>query len=121
MAATTKVSVFSVFSQLHETEPAVRPISQIERALLLSLRGRLKQLQEEIAAEEESLKARLESGAAIEPGDHVAELKNSVRRNVAWKPVVIRLAERLKLDGEAYCARVLAGTKPTRTISLEIH
>jgi hypothetical protein len=85
---------------------------------LLSLRGRLKQIQEQVAAEEESLKTRLATGAVIEAGDHTAQLKENNRRSVAWKDVAIRLAERLKLDGEMYCARVLAATKPTRTISL---
>lgn len=99
---------------------AVEAISQDELALFLSLRGRLKQLQDEIVAAEETLKARLEAGAEIEPGDHVAELKEHSRRNVAWKAVVIRLALRLRMDGEAYCDRVLAATKPTKTISLEI-
>ena len=96
-------------------------ISQVELQLLLSLRGRLSQLESQIATAEESLKARLESGAVIEPGDHTAELKSNSRRNVAWKDVAKRLAERLKLDGEMYCARVLAATRPTKTVSLEIH
>ena len=115
MASETKPILFPVFSQLHRTTES---ISQIELQLLLSLRGRLKQLQEEIAAEEESLKTRLEAGAVIEPGDHTAELKQNFRRNVAWKAVVIRLALRLKINGEAYCERVLAATKPTKTVSL---
>ncbi|HVB55855.1 MAG TPA: hypothetical protein VNE63_05400 [Candidatus Acidoferrales bacterium] len=104
-----------------QTVPEVEAISQNELVLLLSLRGRLKQLQEEIATEEESLKTRLESGAEIEPGDHTATLKENSRRSVGWKDVAIRLANRLKLDGEMYCARVLAATKPTKIVSLEIH
>jgi hypothetical protein len=87
---------------------------------LLSLRGRLKQLQDELAAEESALKARLEAGAIVEPGDHSAKLKENFRRNVAWKAICIRLARRLRMDGAAYCARVLASTKATRTLSLEI-
>ena len=85
---------------------------------MLSLRGRLKQIQEQVAAEEESLKTRLQSGAIVESGDHTAELKENSRRSVGWKDVAIRLADRLQLDGEMYCARVLAATKPTRSISL---
>ena len=104
-----------------QSVPAVETISQDELALFLSLRGRLKHLQQEIETAEESLKDRLESGAEIEPGDHTAELKTNSRRNVAWKAVVIRLAVRLKMDGEAYCDRVLAATRPTKTVSLEIH
>jgi hypothetical protein len=64
---------------------------------------------------------RLQAGAIIEPGDHTAELKENNRRSVAWKEVAIRLADRLRLDGEMYCARVLAATKPTKTVSLEVH
>ena len=104
-----------------QSVPAIEHINQVELELLLSLRGRLKQLQEQIATEEESLKARLLAGAVIERGDHVAELKEGSRRSVAWKDVCIRLADRLKLDGEMYCARVLAATKPTKTVSLEVH
>ena len=88
--------------------------------MLLNLRCRLKQLRDDIAVEEESLKTRLEAGAVIEPGDHTAELKENFRRNVAWKAVVIRLAARLKMDGEAYCGRIISATKPTRTISLVV-
>jgi hypothetical protein len=101
-----------------QSVPATEPISQIELQLLLSLRGRLKQLQEEIAAEEESLKTRLESGAEVEAGDHFAELKENSRRNVSWKVVVCRLAERLGYDPDAYTSSVLTHTKPTRSISL---
>jgi hypothetical protein len=100
--------------------PAVEPISQTELTLVLSLRGRLKQFEEQLAAQEESLQERLEAGAEVESGDHTATLKENSRRSVAWKDVAIRLADRLKLDGEMYCARVLAATKPTKTVSLEI-
>ncbi|MGA7624545.1 MAG: hypothetical protein WCA91_13300 [Candidatus Acidiferrales bacterium] len=103
-----------------QSVPAVKAITQTEVELLLSLRGRLKQLQEQVSAEEESLKARLESGAVVEPGDHAVSLKESFRRNVSWKAIVIRLAVRLKMDGTAYCDRILAATKPTRTVSLDI-
>ena len=101
-----------------QSVPATEVISQNELALLLSLRGRRKQIEEQVAAEEESLKTRLEAGALVEPGDHMAELKENSRRSVAWKDVAIRLADRLKLDGEMYCARVPAATKPTRIVSL---
>jgi len=96
-------------------------ISQTELALLLSLRGRLSQLETQVADAEESLKARLQAGATVEAGDHSAELKDHSRRNVSWKDVARRLADRLKLDGEMYCARVLAATRPTKTVSLELH
>jgi hypothetical protein len=66
------------------------------------------------------LKARLQAGATVELGDHFAELKANSRRNVAWKDVAKRLAERLKMNGERYCERVLAATRPTKTVSLEV-
>jgi hypothetical protein len=104
-----------------QTAPAVEVIHQTELALLLSLRGRLKQLQAQVDAEEESLKSRLESGAEIEAGDHVASLKETSRRSVPWKDVVCRLAQRLGYDPDAYTSSVLTHTKPTRSVSLEIH
>jgi predicted phage gp36 major capsid-like protein len=100
--------------------PALQAITQLELAVLLSLRGRLSQLEEQVEAAEQSIKARLETGAALESGDHRAELKENFRRNVSWKDVVVRLAERLKMDGEAYCAKVLSSTKPTRSVSLVV-
>jgi len=100
--------------------PAVEPITQLELTVFLSLRGRLRQLEEQVKQAEQSIKTRLENGAALEPGDHHAELKENFRRNVAWKAVVIRLANRLRMDGENYCAKVLNSTKPTRTISVVI-
>jgi len=100
--------------------PASQAITQLELIVLLSLRGRLHQLQEQVEAAEQSIKARLETGAFLEPGDHKGELKENFRRNVSWKDVVVRLAERLKMDGEAYCAKVLSSTKPSRTVSLVI-
>ena len=100
--------------------PAPQAITQLELTILLSLRGRLHQLQEQLEAAEQSIKTRLETGAFLEPGDHRAELKENFRRNVSWKDVVVRLAERLKLNGEAYCAKVLSSTKPSRTVSLVI-
>ena len=99
---------------------AKEPITQLELELFLSLRNRLKNLEQQVTAEEKTLKMRLEAGASVDPGVHVAELKESFRRNVSWKDVVIRLAERLKLNGEAYCAKVLAATKPSRTVSLVV-
>jgi hypothetical protein len=100
--------------------PAPQPITQTELILLLGMRGRLHQLEEQVEQAEQYIKTRLEKGALLEPGDHRAELKENFRRNVSWKDVVVRLAERLRMDGEAYCAKVLASTKPSRTVSLVI-
>jgi hypothetical protein len=100
--------------------PAPQPITQLELTALLSLHGRLHQLEGQVEAAEQSIQTRLEAGCSVEGGDYVAKLKTNSRRNVAWKDVVVRLAERLKLDGQAYCARVLASTKPTKTVALVV-
>ena len=92
----------------------------MELTEFLSLRGRLHQFEEQVKQAEQSIKTRLERGAALEPGDRRAQLKENFRRNVSWKDVVIRLANRLRMDGEAYCAKVLNSTKSTRTVSVVI-
>lgn len=117
MAATQSIPHVVPFPQ---SVPAKEPISQLELELLLALRSRLAKLEEQIADEEAALQARLEAGAVVEAGAHRAELKEGFRRNVSWKSVCIRLARRLKLDGQAYCARMLAATKPSRTVTLEV-
>ena len=117
MASTSKSIPFVVPPQV---VPPLEPITQLELTALLSLRGRFHQLKEQVEQAEQSIKTRLEKGAFLEPGDHHAELKENFRRNVSWKDLVIRLAERLRMNGEAYCAKVLASTKPTRTVSLVI-
>lgn len=118
--ATQSVPVVVPFPQSVPAVPAREPITQLEIELLLSLRGRLAQLQGQVSTEEAALQARLEAGASVEPGAHSAELKETWRRNVSWKSVCIRLAKRLKLNGAVYCARVLASTRPTRSVSLVI-
>ena len=116
VALPRSTTLFPTFSPLHAPEK----ISQEELGLLLSLRGRLKQLQGQIERlEEESLKTRLEAGAVIEPGDHSAAIRESFRRNISWKDVCSRLAKRLGYDPDVYTSRVLNATKPTRTASLQ--
>jgi hypothetical protein len=115
MAATQKVVQFPTPAQA--PYPA-ETISQTELALLISLRARLRILNAQVKENEQSLMRRLETGVPIEPGSHTAALKEHFRRCVAWKYAVVRLATRLGLDGEAYCANVLGNTKPTRTLSL---
>jgi hypothetical protein len=119
MSATQNLSEVLTQSKLTVVPfPAPKGVSQLELELLLSLRGRLHQLQEQVESAEQSIKSRLESGASLEPGDHRAELKENFRRNVSWKDVAIHLAERMRMNGERYCAKVLNSTKPTRSISL---
>jgi hypothetical protein len=103
-----------------QSVPAVQ-ISQLELIALLSLRNRLAQLEQQVESAEECIKARLQAGAAVEPGVYTAEVKDAGRRNVAWKSVAARLAKKLGYDPVAYCARVLAGTKPTPGFRLDVH
>jgi hypothetical protein len=107
--------LFPVFSQFHDR---TEPISQLELELFLSLRNRLQQLEARVGAQEADLKSRLEAGVTVEVGVHVASLKESFRRNVSWKSCAEKLARRLKLVG--YCERVLAATRPSRSVSLEV-
>ena len=118
--ATQTLPAPSVPLQFPRTNPAVETIHQTELQLLLSLRAQLARVQSQVDVAEESLKMRLQSGAIVEPGDHVADLKEHSRRSVPWKEVAIRLANRLKLDGELYAARVLAATRPSKSYSLEV-
>ncbi len=109
--ATQKVTPFAVPKQV----PAVpETVTQAELALLVSLRNRLCQLEEQVAAAEYVIRYRLENGAAVEPGLLRALLKTIERRAVAWKRVCAR-----KL-GEAFCRRVLAATKPETYTRLDI-
>lgn len=120
MQATQTVPAAAAVLQFPKSKPETETVTQMELLLILSMRGQLKQLEDQLAADEAAIKARLQAGAEVEPGDHTAELKEHSRRNVAWKEVTCRLARRLKLDADAFCARVLAATKPTKTVSLEI-
>jgi len=117
MAATQIVSQVVSFPQ---STPAAE-ISQGELAELIEARNVAAQLHTQIEQMESGIQARLEAGALVQPGIRVASLKKNSRRTVAWKDVAIRLAERLNLNGDAYCARVLAATKPTASVSLVVN
>ncbi len=54
------------FVPLTQAIPAVEAVTQTELRLLLSLRGRLCQLQGQLEIEEQSIQARLEASATIE-------------------------------------------------------
>ena len=101
--------------------PAPQAITQLELATLLSMRGRLHQLEEQVETAESSIKNRLEAGCSVEQGDHTAKLSQSFRRNVSWKDVVVRLANKLYFGkGLNYVERILRKTKPTRSVSLVV-
>jgi hypothetical protein len=118
----------SVIHPVGQSKIAVLPfsspqaITQTELVLFMSLKGRLQQLEEQVAATQESLKTRLEAGATVQPGDHIARLDERSRRNVAWRGVAEDLAETVFGDGKGatYCDEVLASTEPTRTVTLVV-
>jgi len=100
------------------SKPATAEISQEDLEEFILLKRYAREAQARFDAKETQLRAQLERGAAIQAGVHVARLEDTFRKSVSWKAIVIRLAQRLKLDGEAYCAKVLASTKPGRIVSL---
>jgi hypothetical protein len=102
------------------SKPVAQQISQLEICTVVALRQDIRKRQAELDAVEADFKSRLEAGAGCESGLRSATLKESFRKNVSWKDVVIRLADRLKLNGESYCEKVLASTKPSRTVSLVV-
>ena len=112
----SKSATFSIPKQIPQQ------ITQTELVLLLSLRGRLHQLESQVEAAESSITNRLEAGCHVEEGDHSAAIKEAFRRNVAWREVAERLGDRLYGEGAGgpYCQRVLNSTKPTRTVSLSV-
>ena len=117
MAATQIVSHVVPFQQ---SVPATESITQFEIGALLSLHARLAQLKSQVESAEESIICRLRAGAAVEPGQHAAEVGRNLRRSPSWKNIARRLAKRLGLDPDQYCSNVIAHTKPSESFSLEI-
>jgi hypothetical protein len=109
MQAAQNLSQVVQFEQSH-----TETITQTELALLVSLRKRLRQLEEQVAAAEYVIQHRLEQGARVEPGLLQAMLKIIERRSVAWKQVCEREL------GEAYCKRVLSATRPEKYVYFQI-
>jgi hypothetical protein len=100
--------------------PRTPEITQAEIFDLLNLRAKLNRLAEQVATAEQSIKTRLESGAVVEEGAHVARIEERFRANVAWKEKAIDLAERLGMGGAAWAQNVLTHTTKTRTVSLHV-
>src|SRR5688572_31733099 len=86
--------------------PAKPEITQEQLVRIIELRNSIAALKAELELAEGLTKAALEAGVSVEIGVHVASLKESYKRSVAWKDVSIRLAERLYGDGRgsAYAA-----------------
>ena len=101
---------------------ATQLITQTELVLFLSLRGRLEQLAKQVEEAVQSIKARLEAGAIVQPGDHLAFLNEHSRRNVAWRAVTENLADEVfgQGQGKNYATEILNETQPTVTVSLVV-
>lgn len=119
--ASQTIAAASAPLQFPKAQPAVETVTQAELVELIEHQNLLAQLEAKTEKLESGIKSRLEGGAAVQPGVHIASLKKSFRRNVAWKDVVMRLAEKLGYDPEGYASNVLVHTTPTPTVSLEVH
>jgi hypothetical protein len=106
---------------LHFPQISTDHVSQDELAQFLAARKTLDKLQQHVDGLEASLLSRLRSGAAVEDGEHVAEVARSIRRSPSWKNVTKRLAKRLGIDPDSFCSRVIARTKPSESFSLQIN
>lgn len=111
MAATSKAIPFVVPPQ------AVQPVTAIlqgDLAYILELRRSISDLEERLEAAETAVRNQLDAGAFVEAGLFRAFLKTTERRSVPWKQVCEREL------GEAYCAKVLASTKPDKFTHLVV-
>jgi hypothetical protein len=106
--------------QFPQSVPA-RKISQQELTGLIEARNTIAELEKYAKSLEGSLKSRLQSGAAVEPGVHVAEVNQHSRRSPAWKEVAASLARTLGFDPDEYCSNVITTTKPSVWFSLDIN
>jgi hypothetical protein len=116
--ATLNISAPAV---LHFSEVHTDQISQEELSEFAAAQKTLDKLKQHVDTLQTSLLARLRSGAAVEEGEHTAEVARSVRRSPSWKNVTKRLAKRLGLDGDVFCSRVIARTKPSESFSIQIN
>ena len=113
------------FSPIHS--PAIsfpskeEQITQAQLIRVVSLRNMISALRSDLEAVESGIKVALENGASVQPGVHVASLKETLRRNVAWREIAERLADRLYSGkGHAYTENVIGNTHPTPSVSLVV-
>jgi hypothetical protein len=86
--------------------PHVEPVTQEQLARIITLRQQVETLEHQLGEVQADVQSALKAGASVGPGLFRASLKTIERRSVAWKTVCEREL------GEAYRARVLAGTRP---------
>ena len=121
--ATPKITPFPSPAQVPETPHKLpQEVTQGDLSYILATRMEVDRIKANLAEAEASAKARLEAGAAVEPGAHLATLKEHWRKSTSWRDVAERVANRLYVDGRGfgYCEGVLKNTKPTRTVTLHV-
>jgi hypothetical protein len=92
----------------------VERITQDRLAEIITLRQQIESLEKQLGEAQTDVKSALEAGAEVELGLLRAFLKTTERRSVPWKQVCERELS------EAYCARVLAATKPDTSVNLVV-
>ena len=120
--ANSNLTVFPTPVQAPQTVQTPQEITQGDLSYILATRLEVERLKGLLTEAEASVKARLEAGAALESGAHLATLKEYWRKGISWRDVAERLANRLYGNGRGYgyCQNVLSRTKPDQTVSLHV-
>ena len=100
--ATSKVIPLIPRTQAQPLPKPPQEITQGDLSFILATRLEVDRLKANLAEAEESVKSRLEAGASVAYGAFRARLKENLRRNVAWKSVVVRLANRKMHLGQTF-------------------
>jgi hypothetical protein len=97
-------------------------VRQEELVRYIGLKNQITRLTADKDELETSLKDLLGSGAKVEDGTHIAELKFSERRTPSWKEEFIALGDKLKGvgQGETLAEKVLENTDPKTIVSLVV-
>ena len=118
--ATQTVPQIIPFRKPTTTSQTPREVTQGDLSYILATRLEIDRFKSLLTEAEASVRSRLEAGAAVESGEHLATLREHWRKSTSWRNVAERLANRVygPGQGDGYCQRVLAGTKPTRSVQL---
>ncbi len=116
--ATSKVIPLIPRTQAQAIPKPPQEITQGDLSFILATRLEIDRLKANLAEAEDSVKSRLEAGAEVERGTHLATLKEQWRKSTSWRDVAERLANRVygPGQGDSYCQRVLASTKAMRSV-----
>ena len=115
--ANSNLTVFSTLVQALQTVQTPQEVTQGDLSYILGTRMEVERLKALLTEAEQRVKSRLEGGAEVEQGTYLATLKEQWRKSTSWRDVAERLANRVygPGQGDGYCQRVLASTKPTRS------